>query len=129
MSERCFFTREKKVMSNQNRARCFFMCENTDTSNQKPQRCASFAPKFQPFIGAGSLHRPRLTSCFTDIQREKFFSKSFSRKKVKNISEIGVGIQSSCVCLSMKDSGRGKTERDVILSSAFYRSYFVFYLV
>ena len=101
MSERCFFTREKKVVSNQNRARCFFMCENTDMSNQKPQRCASFAPKFQPFIGAGSLHRPRLTSCFTDIQREKFFSKRFSRKKVKNISETGVEYKVR-VCLLMK---------------------------
>ena len=64
------FTREKNDTSNQNRERCFFTCEKNDTSNQKPQRCVSFAPKFPPFIAACSA---------AHIQREKFYSKSFSR--------------------------------------------------
>ena len=60
-----------------------------------------------------------------------FFSKTFSRKKVKNILDWNGMV--SCISLSMKrivesrlnNSGRGKTERDVSLSCAFYRSYFV----
>ena len=64
------FTREKNDTSNQNRERCFFTCEKNDTSNQKLQRCVSFAPKFPPFIAACSA---------AHIQREKFYSKSFSR--------------------------------------------------
>jgi len=47
-----------------------FTGEKNDTSNRKPQRCVSFAPKFPLFIGACSLQRPHLTSCFADIQRE-----------------------------------------------------------
>ena len=69
------FTREKSDTSNKNRERCFFTCEKNDTSNQKPQRCVSSAPKFPLLRGACSIQR-RLT----DIQREKFFTKSFSRK-------------------------------------------------
>ena len=64
------FTREKTDTSNQNRERCFFTREKNDTSNQKSQRCVSFAPKFPPFIAACSA---------AHIQREKFYSKSFSR--------------------------------------------------
>ena len=47
-----------------------FTSEKNDTSNQKPRRCVStsFAPKFQPFIGACSLQ-----SHFADIQRKRFF--------------------------------------------------------
>ena len=71
-----------------------------------------------------------------DIQRGKFFSKSFSRKKVKKHLGNWSGIV-SCISLSMKtivksqlnNSGRGKTERDVSLSCAFYRSYFLFHLL
>ena len=48
------FTREKNDTSNQNRERSFFTCEKNDRSNQKPQRCVGFAPKFAPFITAGS---------------------------------------------------------------------------
>ena len=55
-----------------------------------------------------------------DIQRGKFFSKSFSRKKVKKHLGNWSGIV-SCISLSMKtivesqlnNSGRGKTEREV----------------
>ena len=55
-----------------------------------------------------------------DIQRGKFFSKSFSRKKVKKHLGNWSGIV-SCIFLSMKtivesqlnNSGRGKTEREV----------------
>ena len=55
-----------------------------------------------------------------DIQRGKFFSKSFSRKKVKKHLGNLSGIV-SYIFLSMKtivesqlnNSGRGKTERDV----------------
>ena len=85
-----FFTCGKNNTSNRTRERCFFACEKNYTSSQKSQRCVSFASKFPLFIGAWSLQRPRLTSCFADIQRERFFSKSFSGKKVKNISEIVV---------------------------------------
>ena len=48
-----------------------------DTSNEKSQRSVSFAPKFPPFKGACSLQRP-LQHRLADIQRDKFFSKSFS---------------------------------------------------
>ena len=73
----------------------FFTCEKNHTSNQKPQRSVSFAPKFLPFIGACSLQRP-----FADIQREKFFSKYFSRKSEKLLANWS-GIV-SFVLLSMK---------------------------
>ena len=107
-----------------------FTGEKNDTSNQKPQRCVSFAPKFLPFIGACSLQRPRLKSCFADIQREKFFPQTIE-KHLGNWSGIV-----SCVSLTMKKiveirqnlRGRGKTELAESLSCAFYRSYFVFYL-
>ena len=60
---------KKNDTSNHNRERCFFKCEKNDTSNQKPQRC-EFRAK---------------------IQREKTIIKySFSRRKVKNILEIGL---------------------------------------
>ena len=58
-----------------------------DTSNQKPQRCVSFAPKFPPLIGACSLQCP-LQCHFADIRREKFFSKSFSRKNWNVFSHV-----------------------------------------
>ena len=72
------FTREKIDTSNQNRERCFFTCEKNDTSNQKPQRFRAKIPAFYC-----SLQRR-----FARIQREKFYSKSFFAKKVKNISEM-----------------------------------------
>ena len=62
------FTREKNDTSNQNRERCFFMCEKNDTSNQK--LC-----EFRAKIAAFSCSWQR---GFAHIQREKFFSKSFS---------------------------------------------------
>ena len=97
--------------------RCIFRCEKNETSNQ---RCVSFAPKFPPFIGACSLQRPRSTSCFADIQREKFFPQT-SEKHLGNWSGIV-----SCVSLTMKTiveirqnhRGRGKTKRDASLSCA-----------
>ena len=64
-------TRENNDTSNQNRERCFFTCEKNDTSNQKPQRC-EFRAKIPAFYC--SLQRR-----FAHIQREKFYSKSFSR--------------------------------------------------
>ena len=63
----------------------FFIREKKKTSNQKSQKGVSFAPKFLHF-SACSLQR----QCFADIQREKFFFESFSRKQVKNICDIGV---------------------------------------
>ena len=66
-------------------------CEKkNDTTNQKLQRCVSSVSKFPPFIGTCSLQRLYFVSCFADIQWEKFLRKSFSRKKVQNISEIEV---------------------------------------
>ena len=75
-----------------------------------------------------------LAACSAELLRRhstrKFFSKSFSGKKVKNIAEIEVDYFR--VSLSMKksveirqnNSGRGYTGRDVSLSCAFDRSYF-----
>ena len=68
---------KKNYTSSKNSERCFFMCKKNDTSNQKPQRSVSFAPKFLPFKGACSLQRP-LQHRLADIQRDEFFSKSFS---------------------------------------------------
>ena len=65
------FTREKSDTSNQNRERCFFTCEKNDTSNQKPQEVCEFRAKIPAFYC--SLQRR-----FAHIQREKFYSKSFS---------------------------------------------------
>ena len=42
------------------------------------------------FIGACRLAALSLCESFADIQQEKVFSKSISRKKLKNIPEIGV---------------------------------------
>ena len=65
------FKREKNDTSKQNRERCFFTYEKNDTSNQKPQRC-EFGAKLPAFYC--SLQRR-----FAHVQREKFYSKSFSR--------------------------------------------------
>ena len=94
-----------------------------------------FRAKIPSFYRRLQLTAPSLCECFADIQRETFFSKSFSLQK----SEKHLGNWSrivSCISQSMKrivesqlnNGGRGKTERDVSLSCAFYRSYFVFYL-
>ena len=122
-----FHTR-KNDTSNKNCERCLFRCENSDTSNQKPQRFVSFAPKFPPYICSCSLQRR-----FADIQRETFFSNSFSRNKSKKHLGNWSGIV-SFVSLSLKktvesrqiNSGSGNTERDV--SCAFYRSYVFFFI-
>ena len=98
------FTREKNDTSNQNRERCFFTCEKNDTSNQKLQRCVSFAPKFPPFILAGSAA--------SHTFNEKSFSQSvFLAKKVKNISEME---WNSFACFTVdKENGKepGKQQR------------------
>ena len=60
------FTREKNDTSNQNRERCFFTCEKNDTE------VCEFRAKIPAFYC--SLQRR-----FAHIQREKFYSKSFSR--------------------------------------------------
>ena len=75
------FTCEKNDTSNQNRERCFFTREKNDTSNQKPQGCASFAPKFPPFIAAGS-------AASHTFNEKRFTRRVFLAKKVKNISEM-----------------------------------------
>ena len=88
--------------SNKKPKRCFFTCEKNDT----------YAPKLPPFIGACSLQRH-----FADIQREKFFSKCFSRKKCEKYLGNRSGIV-LLVLLSRKNTvesrknngGRGKTE-------------------
>ena len=128
------FTRQKKKKkktndtSNKKPERCFFTCEKNDTSNQKPQRCVTFAPKLPPFIGACSLQRH-----FADIQREKFFSKCFSRKKCEKYLGNGSGIGLFCCqgrILQRADKTTVEGEKlkgDVSLSCAFCRSYFVFY--
>ena len=65
------FTHEKNDTSNQNRERCFFTCEKNDTSNQKPE-VWKFRAKIPAFYCS-------LQGRFAHIQREKFYSKSFSR--------------------------------------------------
>ena len=98
-----FFTREKNAKSNQNRERCFFTCEKNDCRNifyiaettavqseLEVTEVCEFRAKILAFYRRLQLTAPLLFECFTNIQREKFFSKNFSRKKVKNISEIGV---------------------------------------
>ena len=87
------FTCEENDTSNKNRKQCFFFFfftyEKNDMSNQKTLKCVSLVPKFTPFKGACSLQH-LLQHRFAVFQWEKFFSKSFSHKKVKSISEIGV---------------------------------------
>ena len=73
-----------------------FTREKNDTSNQKPQRCVSFAPKFPPFIAACSA----ASHTFNEKSLLKEF---FSRKKVKNTSEIE---WNSFVCFTV-DEGNG----------------------
>ena len=122
-----FHTR-KNDTSNKNCERCLFRCKNSGTSNQKPQRFVSFAPKFPPYICSCSLQRR-----FADIQRETFFSNSFSRNKSKKHFGNWSGIV-SFVSLTLKktvqgrqiNSGSGNTERDV--SCAFYWSYVFFFI-
>ena len=58
-----------------------FTREKNDTSNQKPQRCVSFAPKFPPFIAAGS-------AASHTFNEKRFTRRVFLAKKVKNISEM-----------------------------------------
>ena len=101
-----------------------------DTSNQKVCDLRAKIPAFYR-----RLRRRFLQRRFADIQRETFFSQSFSRTKGEKHLGNWSGIV-SFVSLSMKktvesrqnNSGRGKTERDVSLSCAFNRSYFVFHL-
>ena len=106
------FRREKSDTSNQNLERCCFTCEKNDTSNQKPQRWASFAPKFPPFLGAYSLQRPRLASCFANIQKKRPDKvEFFSKKREKNRGNwIGIVLY---ISLSMKkiDESRQKQRR------------------
>ena len=87
----------------------------------RSQRGVNFAPKFPPFIGACSLQRH-----FADIQRERFFSKCFSRKKCEKHLGNWSG-KVSFVLLSMKkvesrknNSGRWESERDVSSSCDFF---------
>ena len=55
----------------------------------RSHRCVSFGPKFPPFIGVCSLQRPRLTSCFADIQRADSFSRRvFLIKKGKAFRKL-----------------------------------------
>ena len=122
------FTGEKKDTSNQNREGCFLRWEKNVTSNQKPQRCVSFAPKFPPFFAGCSDASHKFNE--KKFSRRVFFL-SKSEKKIGNWRGIV-----SFVSLSLKknvenqrnNNGRGKTERDVSLCCAFYRSYFVFHL-
>ena len=118
------FTWEKNNTSNQNRERSFFTCEKNDTSNQKPQRCVSFAPRFPPFLKAGS-------AASHTFNEKSFTRRVFLAKKKGKTFRKWSGIV-SFVSLSIKktleswrnNSGKGKTERDVSFCCAFCRSYF-----
>ena len=122
------FTRAKKNTSNQNREGCFLRWGKNVTSNQKPQRCVSFVPKFSPFLAGCS-------NASHEFNEKSFSRRVFFFQKVKKKFGNWCGIV-SFVSLSLKknveggrsNSGRGKTEQDVSLCCAFYRSYFVFHL-
>ena len=87
-----------QISSSQSEERTMvFTREKNDTSSQKPQRCMSFAPKFPPFIAAGSA----ASHTFND---KSFTQRVFLAKKVKNISEIE---WNSFVCFTVdKENGR-----------------------
>ena len=67
----------------------FHMWEKWYVQSEVTEVC-EFRAKIPAFYRRFHLAAPSLCERFTDFQREKFISKSFSRKKVKNISEIGV---------------------------------------
>ena len=75
------FTREKNDTSNQNRERCFFHVWEKWYVQSEATEVSKFRAKIPAFYC--SLQRR-----FAHIQREKFYSKSFLAKKVKNISEM-----------------------------------------
>ena len=75
----------------------FSRVKKNDTSNQKPQRCVSFAPKFPPFIAAGS-------AASHTFNEKSSTQRVCLAKKVKNISEIE---WNSFVCFTVdKENGR-----------------------
>ena len=121
------FTRAKKDTSNQNREGCFLRWGKNVTSNQKPQRCVSFAPNFRLFLQVAA-------TLPTNSTRKVFLEEFFLTKSENNFGNWCGMV--SFVSLSLKknvesgrnNSGRGKTEQDVSLCCAFYRSYFVFHL-
>ena len=63
-----------------------------NTSNQKTQRCVSFTPKFPPLIGTCSLQLAApLAALLCRNSMKRVSQRVFLvKKKVKNISEIGV---------------------------------------
>ena len=68
-----FSTREKNDTSNQNRERCYFTFEKNDTSNQsEATEVCEFRVKIPAFYRSLQLR-------FAHIQRQNFYSKSFSR--------------------------------------------------
>ena len=87
-----------------------FTREKNDKSNQKPQRCVSFAPKFRPFITAGS-------AASHTFNEKSFTRRVFLAKKVKNISEME---WNSVVCFTVdKENGRepAKQQRKGIIQN------------
>ena len=117
-----------QISSSQSEERTMvFTREKNDTSNQKPQRC-----EFRAKIPACHCSLQRH---FAHIRREKFYSRVFLAKKVKNISEME---WNSFVCFTVvkengiesrrNNSGKGKTEREVSFCCAFCRSYFALHL-
>ena len=78
------FTREKNDMSNQNRKRCFLhVWEKWYIQSEATEGC-EFRDKIPAFYC--SLQRN-----FAHIQREKFYSKSFSR--LKSEKHFGNGVE------------------------------------
>ena len=118
------FRREESDTSNQNLERCCFTCEKNDKSNQKPQRWASFAPKFPPFLGAYSLQRPSLASCFANIPKKRPDKvEFFSKQREKNRGNwIGIVLDISLSMMKIDESrqnngerGKNRTRRNVSL--------------
>ena len=104
------FTREKNDTSNQNLERRFFTCEKNDTSNQKHRGVWVSRQNSRLFL--------QLAERRFDIQREKFYSKSFfSLKKWKTFQKWSWIV--SFVSLSIKKTvesrrnnrGRGKNRK------------------
>ena len=82
------FTREKMIRPIRIANDVFLVWEKWYMQSEAME-AFEFRAKIPAFYSHLWLAAP-LQRCFANIQGEKFFSKSFSRKKVKNISEIWV---------------------------------------
>ena len=76
------FTREKNDTSNKNRERCFFMCEKKRYVQSEAREVCEFRAKMSAFYRPLQIAAP--------LRRHSTKKVFLVKKKVKNISEIGV---------------------------------------